>query len=122
MIEVNINTHGSAAAARHVCTAAHDDLQVPRSEILLYDGQPMTLALYARRWGDSPLRYVQTLLFLNYTAETRQLDFIDYYHDKVTCRQSAVNEVQPVGLECVSHAAVRGFYLAEANAGACSLA
>ena len=42
------------------------------------------------RWGDSPLRYVQNKLFLNYTAETRQLDFLSYYHDKVICGHWAV--------------------------------
>jgi hypothetical protein len=38
------------------------------------------------RWGDSPLRYAQNKLFLNYTAEAGLLDHIvDYGHDKVTC-------------------------------------
>ena len=49
----------------------------------LDDRRSIAAVLCARRWGDSPLRFVQTLLFLNYTAETRQLDFIDYSHDKV---------------------------------------
>jgi hypothetical protein len=62
-------------------------------------GAASCCVLCGRRWGDSPLRYVQNKLFLNYTAETRMLDFVEYYHDKVICRQWAVNECRPVSLE-----------------------
>ena len=36
-----------------------------------------------RRWGDSPLRYLQCMMFLDYRNETRKLDFVKYKHDKV---------------------------------------
>ena len=39
-------------------------------------------ALCARRWGDSPLKHAQSVLFLKNTIETRQLGFVDHYHDK----------------------------------------
>ena len=46
-----------------------------------------TMSLFAcacRRWGDSPLRYLQCMMFLDYRNETQKLDFIDYVHDKVS--------------------------------------
>ena len=47
------------------------------------DGHPDAAVPCPCRWGDSPLRFVQTMLFLNYTAEAQLLDFVDYSHDKV---------------------------------------
>ena len=86
-----VSTITTATAVSTITTAL---LKLPG---LCPSGRQSQPWLCGRRWGDSPLRYAQNKLFLNYTSDAGLLDFIvDYGHDKVTRRQLTVTQGRPV--------------------------